>query len=57
MPLPLHNYYKMNQGKLFQVLQPVDFERLQNYPKYRSVPQHLQSQYHLVNAPKQKTSQ
>ncbi|WP_088328711.1 extracellular solute-binding protein [Lacimicrobium sp. SS2-24] len=30
---PTHNYYKMNQDKLFQVLQPIDFTRLQHYPK------------------------
>lgn len=30
---PTHNYYKMNQNKLFQVLQPIDFSRLQNYSK------------------------
>jgi spermidine/putrescine transport system substrate-binding protein len=25
---PTHNYYKMNQDKLFQALQPIDFTRL-----------------------------
>jgi len=30
---PTHNYYKMNNGKLFQVLQPLDYSRLSNYPK------------------------
>lgn len=30
---PTHNYYKMNNGKLFQVLQPIDYSRLDNYPK------------------------
>ncbi|GGD53322.1 ABC transporter substrate-binding protein [Lacimicrobium alkaliphilum] len=33
---PTHNYYKMNQDKLFQVLQPVDFSRLPHYPKVLS---------------------
>lgn len=30
---PTHNYFKMSKGKLFNVLQPVNFERLENYPK------------------------
>ena len=30
---PTHNYYKMNQDKLIQVLQPIDFSKLSNYSK------------------------
>lgn len=30
---PTHNYYKMNQDKLFQVLQPLDYGQLHNYAK------------------------
>ncbi|WP_434927131.1 ABC transporter substrate-binding protein [Shewanella sp. HL-SH2] len=30
---PTHNYYKMNQDRLLQVLQPIDFSRLTNYSK------------------------
>ncbi|MDF2177683.1 extracellular solute-binding protein [Aliiglaciecola sp. CAU 1673] len=30
---PTHNYYKMNQAKLMQVLQPIDTARLGNYSK------------------------
>ena len=30
---PTNNYFKMNQGKLMQVLQPIDFSKLSNYHK------------------------
>ena len=30
---PTNNYFKMNQGKLMQVLQPIDFSKLTNYKK------------------------
>lgn len=30
---PTHNYFKMSNGKLFNVLQPINFEKLENYPK------------------------
>ena len=37
---PTHNYFKMNGGRLFEVLKPLTFDQLVNYPKILATLRH-----------------